>query len=209
MHSFKAWNKTFRDLKDPVRVVYRCWVRIVWVGIEARILQGTLKLNPHLWLLSNIFTCDFWRTLEKALQSGEEWGVEGSWLLVLVSANILLPRADGNVPHPAACQERGELHSQYVSFFVAQRWRHFGSVLLARVKKMEAAFISSWQSCHQSPAPAPEDQHQLPAGSSSGAGTVWKAVSMERISKSRGGKRDAWDTLLILAAKTVTVQKAV
>lgn len=32
---------------------------------------------------------------------------------------------------------------------------------------------------------------------------------MERISKSRGGKREAWDTLLVLTAKTVPVQKAV
>lgn len=32
---------------------------------------------------------------------------------------------------------------------------------------------------------------------------------MEHISKSRGGKRDAWDAPLVLAAKTVTVRKAV
>lgn len=68
--------------------------------------------------------------------------------------------------------EREELRSCCVLFFVAQGCRHLGSILLAKVQRMEPALISSCQSRHQSPAPAPEDQPWLPAGSGSRAGTV-------------------------------------
>jgi len=58
------------------------------------------------------------------------------------------------VPRPAACQERGELRSPCVAFSVAQSCRRLGSFLLAEVRRMEAAFISSHQSLRQSSAPA-------------------------------------------------------
>lgn len=70
-----------------------------------------------------------------------------------------------------AKREKSYVHDVFY-FFVAQRCRHLGSVLLAKVKRMEAACISSFQSHHQSPAPAPKDQHQPPARSGGGAGTV-------------------------------------
>lgn len=99
-----------------------------------------------------------------------------------------------------AKREKSYVHDAFY-FFVAQRCRHLGSILLAKVKRMEAAFISSFQSL------ITRAQHQPPARSDGGAGTVGKAASMERVSKS--GKRDAWDAPLVLAAKTVTVRKAV